>query len=153
MTKCTGRHHAPAFKAKVALAALKAEKTLAELAQLYDVHPNQIAAWKAQLAEGGSGLFGGAPGIEAAPVVELKSLRAKIGELTLENEFLSGALSKAAVCQAARRGAPEGSWLARMLARKPRMLVTVAQANKMARVVWALLAKGEVYKAPVAATA
>jgi hypothetical protein len=60
MTKRTRRNHAPAFKAKVALAALKGEKTLAELAQMYDVHPNQITTWKAQLAEGAAGLFGGA---------------------------------------------------------------------------------------------
>ena len=49
MTKRTRRNHAPAFKAKVALAALKGEKTLAELAQLYDVHPNQITSWKVPL--------------------------------------------------------------------------------------------------------
>lgn len=52
------RNHAPAFKAKVALAAIKGEKTLAELAQAFDVHPNQITAWKAQLLEGASGVFG-----------------------------------------------------------------------------------------------
>jgi len=57
------------------------------------------------------------------------------------------------VLQASKRGAPEGSWLAKMLARKPRMLVTVALANKTARIVWALLTKQEVYKAPVAAMA
>ena len=55
--------------------------------------------------------------------------------------------------QASKRGAPEGSWLAKMLARKPRMLVTVALANKTARIVWALLTKQEVYKAPVVAMA
>ena len=52
MTKRARRNHTPAFKAKVALAALKGEKTLAELAQLFDVHPNQITSWKAQLLEG-----------------------------------------------------------------------------------------------------
>jgi len=57
------------------------------------------------------------------------------------------------VLQASKRGAPEGSWLAKMLARKPRMLVTVALANKTARIVWALLTKQEVYKAPVVAMA
>ena len=103
MTKRTRRTHAPAFKAKVALAALKGEKTLAELAQLYDVHPNQITTWKAQLAEGAAGLFGGPPaGGEAAPAVDLKGLHAKIGELTLENDFLSGALSKAGLLSAKR---------------------------------------------------
>ena len=52
MSKRTRRNHAPAFKAKVALAAVKGEKTLAELAQQFDVHPNQITAWKAQLVDG-----------------------------------------------------------------------------------------------------
>ena len=51
-------NHSPAFKAKVALAAIKGGKTLAELAQLHDVHTTQIAAWKAQLVEGAAGLFG-----------------------------------------------------------------------------------------------
>ena len=100
MTKRTRRNHAPAFKAKAALAALKGEKTLAELAQMYDVHPNQITTWKAQLAEGAVGLFSGAA--EAPPAVDLKSLHAKIGELTLENDFLSGALSKAGLLSAKR---------------------------------------------------
>jgi transposase-like protein len=102
MTRRTRRNHAPAFKAKVALAALKGEKTLAELAQIYDVHANQIAAWKAQLAEGAAGLFGGAPAADAPPPVDLKSLHAKIGELTLENDFLSGALGKAGLLSAKR---------------------------------------------------
>ena len=75
----------------------------------------------------------------------------RMGERTLRRLLIIG--SSAVVLQASKRGAPEGSWLAKMLARKPRMLVTVALANKTARVVWALLMKQEVYKAPVAAMA
>lgn len=70
----------------------------------------------------------------------------KMGERTLRRLLIIGAC--AVVAQAARRGAPKGSWLARMIAGKPRMLVIVSLANKMARIVWALMAKGEVYKAP-----
>lgn len=73
----------------------------------------------------------------------------KAGERTLRRLLIIGA--SAVVKQASRRGAPEGSWLAKMLARKPRMLVTVALANKTARIIWALLAKGGVYKAPAVA--
>ncbi len=73
MTKRTRRNHAPAFKAKVALAALKGEKTLAELATFFDVHPNQITTWKAQLAQGAAGLFGRAPAAKR-PRQWLKSL-------------------------------------------------------------------------------
>jgi transposase len=103
MTKRTRRNHSPAFKAKVALSALKGEKTLAELAQLHDVHPNQITAWKAQLVEGAAGLFGSGPAAkEAAPTVDLKALHAKIGELTIENDFLAGALGKAGLLSAKR---------------------------------------------------
>jgi transposase len=103
MTKRTRRNHTPAFKAKVALAAIKGEKTLAELAQQFDVHPNQITNWKAQLLDGAAGVFGsGATGPEAAPAVDLKTLHAKIGELALENDFLAGALSKAGMLSAKR---------------------------------------------------
>jgi transposase len=103
MTKRTRRTHAPSFKAKVALAALKGEKTLAELAQQYDVHPNQITAWKAHLVEAASGLFGSAGATsDAAPAIDVKTLHAKIGELTLENDFLSGALTKAGLLSAKR---------------------------------------------------
>lgn len=75
----------------------------------------------------------------------------KMGERTLRRLLIIG--SSAVVMQASRRGATKGSWLERMLARKPRMLVSVAQANKTARIVWALLTKSEDYKAPVAAAA
>ena len=103
MARRTRRTHAPAFKGKVALAAIKGEKTLAELAQHYDVHPNQITAWKGQLVDAAAGLFGsGSATPDAAPVVDLKTLHAKIGELTLENDFLSGALAKAGLLSAKR---------------------------------------------------
>lgn len=103
MTKRTRRTHAPAFKAKVALAAVKGEKTLAELAQQYDVHPNQITAWKGHLVDAAAELFGsGSATADAAPVVDVKTLHAKIGELTLENDFLAGALSKAGLLSAKR---------------------------------------------------
>jgi transposase len=73
----------------------------------------------------------------------------KMGDRTLRRLLIIG--SSAVVLHAARRGAPKGSWLEQMMARKPRMLVTVALANKTARIVWAVLAKQEDYRAPVAA--
>jgi len=102
MARRARRTHSPAFKAKVALAAIKGEKTLAELAQQYDVHANQITSWKAQLIDGAGAVFGGTAGIEATTPVDLKLLHAKIGELALENDFLSGALSKAGLLSAKR---------------------------------------------------
>jgi transposase-like protein len=103
MSRRARRSHSPAFKAKVALAAIKGERTLAELAQLYDVHPNQITAWKAQLVESAADVFGsGSAAKEAAPSVDLKTLHAKIGELMLENDFLAGALGKAGMLSAKR---------------------------------------------------
>jgi transposase len=95
------RNHTAAFKAKVALAAIKGELTLSDLAQHFDVHPNQIAQWKAQLLEGASGVFDGRPG-RSEPAIDVKSLHAKIGELTLENDFLEGALGKAGVLSVKR---------------------------------------------------
>ncbi|WP_424579372.1 IS3-like element ISRj2 family transposase [Bradyrhizobium sp. USDA 241] len=86
MTKKSRRTHSPAFKAKVALAAVKGDKTLAELAQLFDVHPNQITIWKNQLLEGAAGVFGHDKTSAETPV-DLKALHAKIGELALENGF------------------------------------------------------------------
>ena len=103
MSRRPRRNHTPAFKAKVALAAIKGEKTLADLAQRFDVHPNQIAQWKAQLQEGAAGVFGpDARSDSDAPRVDIKSLHAKIGELTLENDFLEGALGKAGLLSAKR---------------------------------------------------
>ena len=101
MSRRSRRNHSPAFKAKVALAAIKGEKTVSELAQLFDVHPNQITQWKSQLQEGAVAVFGTGATV-ATPAVDLKSLHAKIGELALENDFLSGALDKAGLPSAKR---------------------------------------------------
>ena len=101
MSKRPRRNHAPAFKAKLALAAIKGDRTLAELAEQFDVHPNQITSWKAQLEGGAADVFGLGNGA-AQPVVDVKSLHAKIGELTLENDFLEGALAKAGLLSAKR---------------------------------------------------
>ena len=103
MTRRIRRNHSPAFKAKVALAAIKGEKTLAELAQQFDVHPNQITQWRSQLLDGASGVFGSeAKSAPAAPAIDVKTLHAKIGELALENDFLSDALGKAGLLSARR---------------------------------------------------
>jgi len=101
MTRRARRTHSPAFKAKVALAALKGEKTLAELAQQFDVHPNQITAWRGQVQDGAVEVFG--PGSSSeTPTVDVKALHAKIGQLTLENDFLASALGKAGRLSAKR---------------------------------------------------
>jgi len=103
MSRRPRRNHTAALKAKVALAALKGEKTLSELAQQFDVHANQITQWKGQLLEGAAGVFGGDTKAEPAEAsVDVKTLHAKIGQLTLENDFLEGALTKAGLLSARR---------------------------------------------------
>ena len=93
MTRRPRRNHSPAFKAKVALTAIKGEQTLGEIAQQFDLHPNQIKQWKDQLLDGACDVFG--RNIKSAtPEIDVKPLHAKIGELTLENDFLEGALIK-----------------------------------------------------------
>jgi transposase-like protein len=101
MSRRPRRNHAPAFKAKVALAAVKGEATLAELAKRFDVHPGQVTAWKDQLLAGATSVF--AEGGRALdPPVDVKTLHAKIGELALENDFLERALGKAGLLSAKR---------------------------------------------------
>ena len=103
MSRRTRRNHTPAFKAKVALAAVKGDRTLAQVAEQFDVHPNQVTSWKAQLEGGAAGVFGsGSGGAATQPAVDVKALHAKIGELTLENDFLEGALTKAGLLSAKR---------------------------------------------------
>ena len=94
------RNHMAAFKAKVALAALKDDKTLAELAEKFDVHANQISQWKAQLLEAATGVFL-TPGEKHESLgPSVKDMQAKIGQLAvaglgpLENDFLAGALGR-----------------------------------------------------------
>jgi len=94
------RNHTATFKAKVALAAVKGEKTLSELAQEFDVHPNQITQWKSQLLEGAAGVFGEDRSESEASKVDVTRMQAKIGELTLENDFLERALTKAGLLSA-----------------------------------------------------
>jgi transposase-like protein len=92
MSKRPRRNHAPAFKAKVALEALKGDQTTVELAQRYQVHPNQITEWKKQLLENAADIFSRERKAEQLPSV--KDLHAKIGQLSMENDFLSHALGR-----------------------------------------------------------
>ena len=103
MKKRARRNHSPAFKAKVALAAIKGDRTLTQLSDQFDVHVNQITIWKDQLLEGAADVFErGASGKPSTPPVDIKTLHAKIGELTLENDFLEAALGKAGLPSARR---------------------------------------------------
>ena len=86
MKKRARRNHSPVFKAKVALAAIRGDRTLAQLSEQFDVHPNQITTWKAQLENGAADIFGPNGTATAQPAIDVKSLHAKIGELTLEND-------------------------------------------------------------------
>lgn len=95
------RNHSAQFKAQVALAALRGDKTLAELAEQFDVHPNQIVQWKQQAVENLAATFD--KGIDAkVSDVELKELHAKIGQLALEVDFLERAFGRAGLPNARR---------------------------------------------------
>ena len=94
MTRRKRRNHTPSFKAKVALAALKGDKTVAELAQQFDVHPNQIQDWKRRLLDQADAVFEGKTAGDDGKEVEVDKLHAKIGELTMVNDFLAKALGR-----------------------------------------------------------
>ena len=95
------RNHSPVFKSKVALAAVKGDQTIAELSQQFDVHPNQISQWNTQLLERITVVFEG-DGRAEPPSIDIKALHAKIGELTLENDCLESARTKAGLLSAKR---------------------------------------------------
>lgn len=92
------RNHGATFKAQVALAAVKGDKTLAELVEQFSVHPTQITEWKQQPLARVADVFGGMRAPSETP--DLKTLHAKIGQLALENDFLEGALTKACLWSA-----------------------------------------------------
>jgi transposase len=92
MSKRTRRNHGSEFKAKVALEALKGEQTLTELSQRFQVHQNQITQWKKELLERAGEIFEKGKQVSTQP--DIKELHAKIGQLAVENDFLSSALGR-----------------------------------------------------------
>ena len=98
--KRTRRNHGATFKAQVALAAVKGDKTLAELSEQFHVHPTQVTEWKQQLLTRAADVFGGTKPTADTP--DLKTLHAKIGQLALEPDCLEGALIKAGLLSATR---------------------------------------------------
>ena len=89
------RNHTAVFKAKVAVAALRDDKTLAELSEKFDVHANQITQWKTQLLDAATEVFmSPAEKREGSVGPSVKDMQAKIGQLALENDFLAGALGR-----------------------------------------------------------
>ena len=88
------RNHSSAFKAKVALAAIKGDRTIAELAHQFEVHPNQISAWKKQLLISAEEIFESGSSGPRDQEVQIRELHTKIGELAMEKDFLSKALGR-----------------------------------------------------------
>ena len=93
MTKRSRRNHSAAFKAKVALEALKGQQSVIEIAERFDVHPNQVTQWKTQLLERAASAFGADPGAKNSQL-DVKELHEKIGQQALEIDFLAGALGR-----------------------------------------------------------
>lgn len=87
------RNHSAAFKARVALEAIRGEKTVAQIAAHHEVQPNQVTMWKTQLLENAAGIFGG-HALAVDGKERIRELHEKIGELTVERDFLQGALGK-----------------------------------------------------------
>ena len=100
MARRPRRTHSATFKAQVAVAALRGDKTIAEIAEKFEVHPNQVTVWKAQLLERSSEAFG--EKADGTPAPNIEKMEAKIGRLTLENDFLESALVKAGLLSAKR---------------------------------------------------
>lgn len=92
MAKRSRRNHSPAFKAKVALLAVRGELTMAELAKKFDIHPNLITQWKTHLLGNAVSAFDGSS--VKTDEVDVEKLHAKIGQLLLENDFLEKALGR-----------------------------------------------------------
>lgn len=88
------RNHSPSFKAKVAIAALKGDKTIAELSEQYEVHPNQISDWRKQLLENAQSVFGLSQDKKNATDSQIKDMQAKIGQQALEIDFLQKVLDR-----------------------------------------------------------
>ena len=100
--KRTRRNHSPTFKAKVALAAIKGDKTLAELAEQFEIHANQITQWKGQLQERAGDVFATVAERGESAMPDVKELHAKIGQLAMENDFLAAALGRTGDASAKR---------------------------------------------------
>jgi len=95
MSQAIRRNHSPAFKAKVALAVLRGDQTISELAKRFDVHPNLITQWKSLLVDKAADVFSGGKTAKKEP--DITALHAKIGKLTLEMDFLESALDRIGV--------------------------------------------------------